>query len=119
MLALLLIAAFVLSLRQTAAQSPYRGNRPAARHRHLLQLSGSLIPVTDEVQTARDSLEGQELYVQEGGRVEEGDALFALKRRHPRISAYSGTIENSMWRRTTLSSPAARLPASWTTTRWK
>lgn len=92
-LVLLLIAAFVLSLRQTAAQSL---TEEIAQRRDIVtyySFSGSLIPVTDEVQTAKDSLKVKELYVQEGDRVEEGDALLRSSDGTRVYAAYSGTIE--------------------------
>lgn len=92
-LVLLLIAAFVLSLRQTAAQSL---TEEIAQRRDIVtyySFSGSLIPVTDEVQTAKDALKVKELYVQEGGRVEEGDALLRSSDGTRVYAAYSGTIE--------------------------
>ena len=92
-LVLLLIAAFVLSLRQTAAQSL---TEEIAQRRDIVtyySFSGSLIPVTDEVQTAKDALKVKELYVQEGDRVEEGDALLRSSDGTRVYAAYSGTIE--------------------------
>ena len=49
--------------------------------------------MTDEVQTAKDALKVKELYVQEGDRVEEGDALLRSGDGTRVYAAYSGTIE--------------------------
>ena len=89
----LLIAAFVLSLRKTAAQSL---TEEIAQRRDIVtyySFSGSLIPVTDEVQTAKDTLKVKELYVKEGDRVAEGDALLRGSDGTRVYAAYSGTIE--------------------------
>ena len=89
----LLIAAFVLSLRKTAAQSL---TEEIAQRRDIVtyySFSGSLIPVTDEVQTAKDTLKVKELYVKEGDRVAEGDALLRGSDGTRVYAACSGTIE--------------------------
>lgn len=92
-LALLLIAGLTLSARRTAAQSL---TEEIAQRRDIVtyySFSGSLIPVTDEVQTAKDTLKVKELYVKEGDRVAEGDALLRGSDGTRVYAAYSGTIE--------------------------
>ena len=93
MLALLLIAGLTLSARRTAAQSL---TEEIAQRRDIVtyySFSGSLIPVTDEVQTAKDTLKVKELYVKEGDRVAEGDALLRGSDGTRVYAACSGTIE--------------------------
>ena len=90
---LVLLAAFVLSLRKTVAQSL---TEEIAQRRDIItyySFSGSLIPVTDEVQTAKDALKIKELYVQEGDRVAQGDALMRGSDGTRVYAAYSGTVE--------------------------
>ena len=92
-LALLLIVGLTLSARRTAAQSL---TEEIAQRRDIVtyySFSGSLIPVTDEVQTAKDTLKVKELYVKEGDRVAEGDALLRGSDGTRVYAAYSGTIE--------------------------
>ena len=92
-LALLLIAGLTLSARRTAAQSL---TEEIAQRRDIVtyySFSGSLIPVTDEVQTAKDTLKVKELYVKEGDRVAEGDALLRGSDGTRVYAACSGTIE--------------------------
>lgn len=55
--------------------------------------SGSLTPVTDEVQTAKESLKVKEVYAAEGDRVEKGDALLRATDGTRVYAAHSGTIE--------------------------
>ena len=82
-----------MSLRRTAAQSL---TEEIAQRRDIVtyySFSGSLIPVTDEVQTAKDTLKVKELYVKEGDRVAEGDALLRGSDGTRVYAACSGTIE--------------------------
>lgn len=55
--------------------------------------SGNLTPVTDEVQTAKDSLKVKEVYVGEGDRVTEGDVLLRGTDGTRVYAAHTGTIE--------------------------
>jgi len=55
--------------------------------------SGNLTPVSDEVQTAKDTLKIKELYVSEGDTVEKGDALLRAADGTRVYAASSGTIE--------------------------
>lgn len=92
-LALLLIAGLALSVRRTAAQSL---TEEVATRRDIItyySFSGSLIPVTDEVQTAKDTLKVKELYVAEGDRVAEGDPILRGSDGTRVYAAYSGTVE--------------------------
>ncbi len=55
--------------------------------------SGNLTPVTDETQTAKESLKVKEVYAAEGDRVEEGQALLRATDGTRLYAAHSGTIE--------------------------
>lgn len=56
--------------------------------------SGSLTPVTDEIQTAKEQLKVKELYVAEGDRVAKGDVLLRATDGTRVYAGYAGTIEN-------------------------
>ena len=55
--------------------------------------SGNLTPVTDETQTAKESLKVKEVYVSEGDLVSKGDALLRATDGTRIYAAHSGTIE--------------------------
>ena len=55
--------------------------------------SGNLTPVTDEVQTAKESLKVKEVYVEEGDFVTEGDLLLRGTDGTRIYAAYTGTVE--------------------------
>ena len=55
--------------------------------------SGNLTPVTDEIQTAKESLKVKEVYVAEGETVAEGDLLLRGTDGTRVYAAHSGTIE--------------------------
>ncbi|MBR6569183.1 MAG: HlyD family efflux transporter periplasmic adaptor subunit, partial [Clostridia bacterium] len=55
--------------------------------------SGSLTPMTDEVQTAKESLKVKEVYVSEGELVSEGDVLLRGTDGTRVYAAHTGTIE--------------------------
>ena len=54
---------------------------------------GNLIPQTDEIQTAKESLKVKEFYVAEGDVVREGDALLRGTDGTRLHAAYTGTVE--------------------------
>ena len=55
--------------------------------------SGNLTPVTDEIQTAKDSLKVKEVYVAEGETVAEGELLLRGTDGTRVYAAHSGTVE--------------------------
>lgn len=55
--------------------------------------SGNLTPVTDEIQTAKESLKVKETYVSEGDRVNDGDLLLRGTDGTRVYAAHTGTIE--------------------------
>lgn len=55
--------------------------------------SGNLTPVTDETQTAKESLKVKEVYAAEGETVQEGDLLLRGTDGTRVYAAYSGTVE--------------------------
>lgn len=55
--------------------------------------SGNLTPVTDETQTAKESLKVKEVYVTEGQNVKEGDLLLRGTDGTRVYTAYNGTVE--------------------------
>lgn len=94
-LAVLIAAAawLLLSLRGAASQA---FTQETAQRRDIVtyySFSGNLIPVTDEVQTAKDALRVKELYVQEGDLVAQGDALLRGTDGTRIYAAYTGTVE--------------------------
>ncbi len=54
---------------------------------------GNLIPVTDEIQTAKESLKVKEVYVAEGDAVTEGQALLRGTDGTRLYAAHTGTVE--------------------------
>lgn len=94
-LALVLIAAtgLGLSFRRTAARAYTMETAQRRDITTTYSFSGSLIPVTDEVQTAKDTLKVKELYVAEGDRVAEGDPILRGSDGTRVYAAYSGTVE--------------------------
>lgn len=85
---------FFLSAGEQASQAFLE--EEAVQKRDLITyytFSGSLTPVTDEVQTAKESLKVKELYVAEGDRVEKGDAILRATDGTRLYAAYSGTVE--------------------------
>lgn len=87
------IAAILFSASRTVSQSL---NEETAQKRDIVtyySFSGNLIPVTDETQTAKDSLKVKELYVSEGDHVAQGDALLRAADGTRVYAAYEGTIE--------------------------
>ena len=95
LLALLAGAVYLLmSAGEQAAQSLY--TQETVQRRDITtyySFSGSLTPVTDEVQTAKESLKVKEVYVQEGDAVEKGDVLLRATDGTRVYAAYSGTVE--------------------------
>lgn len=84
---------FYFSTRDAAQQSL---KQEAAQKRDIVtyySFEGNLIPVTDKVQTAKESLKVKEVYVAEGDRVEEGDALLRGTDGTRVLAAYTGTVE--------------------------
>lgn len=84
---------FFFSTRDAAQQSL---KQEAAQKRDIVtyySFEGNLIPVTDKVQTAKESLKVKEVYVAEGDRVEEGDALLRGTDGTRVLAAYTGTVE--------------------------
>lgn len=55
--------------------------------------SGNLTPVSDEIQTAKDSLKVRDLYVSEGDSVQTGDLLLRATDGTRVCAAYAGVIE--------------------------
>lgn len=84
-----------LSAGTEAAQSLFTEEK--VQRRDLVtyySFSGNLTPVTDEVQTAKDSLKVKEVYVSEGDPVEEGQALLRGTDGTRMYAAHTGTVEN-------------------------
>ena len=96
-LALVLIAAAVvyfLNAGEQAAQALF--TEEAVQNRDIVtyySFSGNLTPVTDEIQTAKDSLKVKTLYVSEGDTVSEGDLLLRGTDGTRVYASHSGTIE--------------------------
>lgn len=97
-LALAVIGWFVYSLLtagEQAAQALF--TEEAVQNRDIVtyySFSGSLTPVTDEVQTSKESLKVKEVYVEEGDLVSEGDLLLRGADGTRIYAAYTGTVEN-------------------------
>lgn len=90
-----LAAWMYLSAGQQAAQALL--SEETVQRRDLVTyytFSGSLTPVSDEVQTAKESLKVKEVYVSEGDRVEKGDAILRATDGTRVHAAYGGTIED-------------------------
>ena len=96
-LALAVIGWFAYSLLtagEQAAQAMF--TEEAVQNRDIVtyySFSGNLTPVTDEVQTAKESLKVKEVYAEEGDLVSEGDLLLRGTDGTRVYAAYSGTIE--------------------------
>ena len=96
-LALAVIGWFVYSLLtagEQAAQALF--TEEAVQNRDIVtyySFSGSLTPVTDEVQTSKESLKVKEVYVEEGDLVSEGDLLLRGADGTRIYAAYTGTVE--------------------------
>ena len=83
-----------LSAGTEAAQSLFTEEQ--AQNRDIVtydSFSGNLTPVTDEIQTAKDSLKVKEVYVSEGDYVEKGQALLRGTDGSRLYAAHTGTIE--------------------------
>ena len=70
---------------------------------------GNLIPVTDEVQTAKESLKVKEVYVSEGDKVEKGDALVRGTDGTRIQAACTGTVETLFVEADDLLQPGSQL----------
>ena len=96
-LALAVIGWFAYSLLtagEQAAQALF--TEEAVQDRDIVtyySFSGNLTPVTDEVQTAKESLKVKEVYVEEGDLVTEGDLLLRGTDGTRIYAAYTGTVE--------------------------
>ncbi len=96
-LALAVIGWFAYSLLtagEQAAQALF--TEEAVQDRDIVtyySFSGNLTPVTDEVQTAKESLKVKEVYVAEGDLVTEGDLLLRGTDGTRIYAAYTGTVE--------------------------
>jgi len=55
--------------------------------------SGNLTPVSDEIQTAKETMKVRDLYVSEGDQVEQGDLLLRASDGQRVYASYSGVIE--------------------------
>ena len=83
-----------LSAGTEAAQSLF--TEEAVQKRDIVtyySFSGNLTPVTDEMQTAKESVKVKEVYVSEGDRVEAGQALLRGTDGTRVYAAHTGTIE--------------------------
>lgn len=94
---LIVLVAAVAAILYSAGRTVSQGmNEETAQIRDIVtyySFSGNLIPVTDEIQTAKDALKVKELYVSEGDPVTKGDALLRATDGTRVYAAYSGTIE--------------------------
>ena len=109
-----------LSAGSEAAQALF--TEEAVQNRDIVtyySFSGNLTPITDEIQTAKESLKVKEIYVTEGQTVQQGDALLRGTDGTRIFAAHAGTIESCMPKRMIPFSPAAKSPALWITQRWK
>ena len=85
---------FLLSAGTEAAQSLFTEELVQQRDlTNYYSFSGNLTPVTDEVQTAKETLKVKEVYLSEGDRVEKGQALLRGTDGTRLYAAHSGTIE--------------------------
>lgn len=83
-----------LSAGSEAAQALF--TEEAVQNRDIVtyySFSGNLTPVTDETQTAKESLKVKELYVTEGQTVQEGDLLLRSTDGKRVYTSYTGTVE--------------------------
>ncbi len=84
---------FWFSTAQVAQQSM---SKETAQLRDIVtyySFEGSLIPVTDEVQTAKEAGKVKEIYVAEGDAVTEGDPLLRTTDGTRILAAHTGTVE--------------------------
>ena len=83
-----------LSAGSEAAQALF--TEEAVQNRDIVtyySFSGNLTPVTDETQTAKESLKVKEVYVTEGQTVQEGDLLLRSTDGKRVYTSYAGTVE--------------------------
>ena len=83
-----------LSAGSEAAQALF--TEEAVQNRDIVtyySFSGNLTPITDEIQTAKESLKVKEIYVTEGQTVQQGDALLRGTDGTRIFAAHTGTIE--------------------------
>lgn len=83
-----------LSAGSEAAQALF--TEEAVQNRDIVtyySFSGNLTPVTDETQTAKESLKVKEVYVTEGQTVQEGDLLLRSTDGKRMYTSYAGTVE--------------------------
>jgi len=93
---LLLIAAAVWLYASTAQVAQQSLTEEVAARRDIVtyySFEGNLTPQVDEIQTAKESLKVKELYVAEGDRVEEGQALLRGTDGSRIYAAYTGTVD--------------------------
>lgn len=96
LLLLVLIALVVWFSISTANVAKQSLSRETARLRDIVtyySFEGNLIPVTDEVQTAKETLKVKEVYVTEGEQVVKGDPLLRSTDGARIYAAHSGTVE--------------------------
>ncbi len=97
LLLLLLLAAAVWFFVSSARVAKQSFSEEVAQRRDIVtyySFEGSLFPVTDEIQTAKESLKVKEVYVEEGDRVEEGQLLLRASDGTRLYAAHTGTVEN-------------------------
>ncbi|MDD3409360.1 MAG: HlyD family efflux transporter periplasmic adaptor subunit [Eubacteriales bacterium] len=93
---ILVVAAAALVVLNMRSQLNSSYQQDVAARRDLstyLSFDGHLSPVTDETQTAKESLKVKELYVSEGDTVKKGDAILRGADGTRVLAAYSGTLE--------------------------
>lgn len=88
-----LIGWFAFSTAQVAQNSMSREEAKLRDLTTYYSFEGSLVPVTDEVQTAKEALKVKEVYVAEGDAVTEGDVLLRGTDGTRIHAAHSGTVE--------------------------
>ncbi len=91
--AVIAVCAFVWSAGKTAGSLM---EEEVVQRRDIVtyySFSGNLTPVTDEIQTAKDSLKVKEVYVSEGDTVEKGAPLLRGTDGTRVYAAYTGTVE--------------------------
>ena len=93
---LAIIALAVWFFASTAKVAQQSLSEETAQRRDLVtyySFEGNLIPQTDEIQTAKESLKVKELYVTEGDSIREGDPLLRGTDGTRLYAAYTGTVE--------------------------
>ena len=96
LLLLVLIALAVWFFSSTARVARESLSEETAQRRDIVtyySFEGNLIPVTDEIQTAKESLKVKEVYVAEGDAVTEGQALLRGTDGTRLYAAHTGTVE--------------------------